>query len=93
MSIPALMSRRISPVLPCITKEMGNGTMVGPSKMPVKISSTREVILRSWAATGLQTQMAANNTMEAQRLLRHDGVNRLAERASGLQNYYITLVK
>ena len=30
VSIPVLMTRRISPVLPSITKDMGNGTRVEP---------------------------------------------------------------
>ena len=93
MSIPASVTRRLSPVSPSITKEMGNSTRVGTSKMPVKISPTREGILTSRAMTGPPTQMAAKNMMETQRLLCLRGASRLAERASGLHNYYIILVK
>ena len=71
------MTSRISPVSPSITKEMGNGTRVGPSKMPAKVLLTREGILRSWAATGPPTQMAAKNMMKVQRSLCLGEANRL----------------
>ena len=45
--------------------------------------------MKSRAMTGPPTQMAAKNMMEAQRSLCLGGASRLAERASGLHNYYI----